>query len=152
MTRLLFLFFLLVMSAVTPSIAATCSGGANCTACTSCSGCRNCSKAGGTCSVCRPDLYRASAAQPVAPQRSTRRTFRQNAPAPYFNNPTASEPSWVRQQRLERSQGIGAAPFANCGHRCTACRFHRKVCGRYRWRHCQSDAWRARRDHSPRSH
>jgi len=34
----------------------TCSGGANCTACTTCGYCHHCN-GGGTCSVCRPDLY-----------------------------------------------------------------------------------------------
>jgi len=33
-----------------------CSGGANCTACTTCGYCGHCNR-GGTCSVCRPELY-----------------------------------------------------------------------------------------------
>jgi micrococcal nuclease len=37
-----------------------CSEGANCTACSTCSGCGHCARNGGTCSVCRPALYRST--------------------------------------------------------------------------------------------
>ena len=34
-----------------------CSAGANCRACSNCSACKNCSENGGSCSVCKPELY-----------------------------------------------------------------------------------------------
>jgi micrococcal nuclease len=46
-------------------IAVTCSGGANCSACTNCPACQPSAKAGGTCSMCRPDPYRKTSASKV---------------------------------------------------------------------------------------
>ena len=89
---------LLMSAAPVASFAATCSGGANCTACSNCRSCGHCGKGGGTCSKCRPDLYQSAASIPP------RRVLPPTAPAsPYYNTDrTESEPSWVRQQRLER--------------------------------------------------
>ncbi len=70
-TRVLALVAPLLFAA--PTMAATCSGGADCHACTNCSGCRNCARDGGACSVCRPDLYRATSGASRKRSASTRK-------------------------------------------------------------------------------
>ena len=57
---LVVLLSLCLVGSSTRAWAASCSEGANCTACSNCSNCKHCSKRGGTCSVCRPDLYPSS--------------------------------------------------------------------------------------------
>ncbi len=80
------------VSTLSPALAATCSGGANCTACKNCSGCGHCAKRGGTCSVCRPDLYRSTgytAPPAYVPPRAYKPQPRRSAPstAPRFPKP-----------------------------------------------------------------
>jgi endonuclease YncB( thermonuclease family) len=73
--------------------AAKCSGGAFCNACTNCSSCGHCGKGGGTCSVCRPDLYRQSSYTPP-------RTYtppRSYTPPRVYTPPTYSAPSVSRE-------------------------------------------------------
>jgi micrococcal nuclease len=68
----------LLFGAVAPSLAARCSGGADCRACSNCSGCAHCGKRGGACSVCRPDLYQSTSSGSI--NRSGRTNMHQNAP------------------------------------------------------------------------
>lgn len=96
-------------SAPVASLAATCSGGANCTACKSCANCAHCGKRGGTCSVCRPDLYRSAApsrpafsARPAAPPRAA-----PSRPAP------ATRPSRAQRQSA-RFVAVPAAFTGKC--------------------------------------
>ncbi len=51
------LFLILVIALPLASFGGRCSGGAHCTACKNCSYCKHCAQQGGTCSVCRPNLY-----------------------------------------------------------------------------------------------
>ena len=93
------LFVLLTLGVAvceSPLLAATCCGGANCTACSSCSSCKNCSKQGGSCSVCRPDLYGASAPRTSASSPSySQPTYSQ----PRYPQPSAPRSSTSRDQR-----------------------------------------------------
>lgn len=85
MKKLLLLFALLFCS-VAPTLAATCSGGAFCRACENCGACGHCAKRGGTCSVCRPDLFRSTGAT-TAPRVYT-------SPRPY-TAPAYRPPSYT---------------------------------------------------------
>lgn len=94
---------LLISAAPVVSLAATCSGGANCTACKSCANCAHCGKRGGTCSVCRPDLYRSAApSRPAAPPQAA-----PSRPAP------AARPSRAQRQSA-RFVDVPAAFTGKC--------------------------------------
>jgi hypothetical protein len=91
----------LLFAAAAPSMAAKCSGGANCAACKNCSGCGHCAKAGGTCSVCRPDLYGRASLAPSAPLRTTPRdqVLQMTQRAPRQSAPRQAEPRQQRQSK-----------------------------------------------------
>lgn len=94
---------LLMSAAPVAALAATCSGGANCTACKSCANCAHCGKRGGTCSVCRPDLYRSIApSRPAAPPQATQK------------RPAASAAPSRAQRQSARFVAVPAAFTGKC--------------------------------------